>query len=50
MKKTVFALSLFLLLIVPAVHAADMTDLLKALPSIPAGRLRAGCPAPSPRA
>jgi hypothetical protein len=37
MKKTVFALSLFLLLLVPAVHAADMTDLLKALPSIPTG-------------
>ncbi len=37
MKKTVFALSLFLLLIVPAVNAADMTDLLKALPAIPSG-------------
>jgi hypothetical protein len=37
MKKTVFTLSLFLLLIVPAVHAADMTDLLKALPSMPTG-------------
>ena len=37
MKKTVFAVGLCLLLVAPAVHAADMTDLLKALPSIPAG-------------
>jgi hypothetical protein len=37
MKEKVFALSLFLLLIVPAVHAADMTDLLKTLPAMPSG-------------
>ena len=37
MKKTVFAVGLCLLLVAPAVHAADMTDLLKALPAIPAG-------------
>jgi len=37
MKKTVFAVGLCLLLVAPAVHAADMTDLLKALPAIPSG-------------
>jgi len=37
MKKAVSAVGLFLMLIVPAVHAADMTDLLKALPAIPSG-------------
>ena len=37
MKKTVFAVGLCLLLVAPAVQAADMTDLLKALPAIPSG-------------
>ena len=35
MNRIHFAVCMFLLLVVPAVHAADMTDLLKALPSIP---------------
>ena len=37
MRKTVFAVTLCLLMVVPALHAADMTDFLKALPSIPSG-------------
>jgi hypothetical protein len=37
MRKTVLAVSLFLLMVIPAVCAADMTDLLKALPAIPSG-------------
>lgn len=37
MRKTVLAGSLFLLMVIPAVCAADMTDLLKALPAIPSG-------------
>jgi hypothetical protein len=37
MRKTVLAVSLFLLMVIPAVCAADITDLLKGLPVIPAG-------------
>lgn len=37
MTKTVLAVSMFLFMAIPAVYAADMTDLLKALPAMPSG-------------
>jgi len=37
MKRVLLTVCVAVLLVGPAVHAADMTDLLKALPSIPAG-------------
>jgi len=37
MKKVLLTVCMAVLLVGPAVHAADMTDLLKALPAIPAG-------------
>jgi hypothetical protein len=37
MKRAVLTVSLCLLLVAPAVNAADMTDLLKALPAVPSG-------------
>jgi len=37
MKRVLITVCMVLLMVGPAVHAADMTDLLKALPAIPAG-------------
>jgi len=37
MKRVLLTVCMVLLMLGPAVHAADMTDLLKALPAIPAG-------------
>jgi len=37
MKRVLLTVCMVLLMVGPAVHAADMTDLLKALPAIPAG-------------
>jgi len=37
MKRVLLTVCMVLLMAAPAVHAADMTDLLKALPAIPAG-------------
>ena len=37
MKKVLLTVCMVLLMVGPAVHAADMTDLLKALPAIPSG-------------
>ncbi|HTZ40323.1 MAG TPA: DUF4197 domain-containing protein [Syntrophales bacterium] len=37
MTKKVLVIMLFLLMVAPVVHAADMTDLLKSLPAIPTG-------------
>ena len=37
MKRVLLTVCMAVLLVGPAVHAADMTDLLKALPAIPAG-------------